>query len=82
VDATTIRHCAVDRPRRLLRGFTRVGLAPGETRVVTLSCAADVLRWYNPQTGAWELEAMPYKLFIGTSRRDVDLLVGAVTLPA
>lgn len=75
-----LRHSAVERPRRLLRGFTRISLTPGETRTVTLSCAADELRWYNPEAGAWELEAMPYELFIGTSSRDEDLLEGSVVL--
>ena len=65
---------AVDRPRKLLRGFKKVSLEPGETREVEITCPVESLRWYNPETGAWELEGMVYRAYIGTSSRARDLL--------
>lgn len=74
-------HSAVDRPHKLLRGFQRIHLEPGETRAVAITCPLDDLRWYNPERGAWELEAMEYEAYIGTSSRAEDLLRGSVMLP-
>jgi beta-glucosidase len=71
---------AVDRPKKLLRGFRKVRLKPGETKEVTITCPVARLRWYNPETGTWELEAMEYQVYIGTSSRAEDLLSGALSL--
>jgi beta-glucosidase len=67
---------AVDRPRRLLRGFKRVTLQPGERMRVEVSCPVDKLRWYNPATSSWDLEGMIYQAYIGFSSRDEDLIKG------
>jgi beta-glucosidase len=71
---------AVDRPKKLLRGFKRVTLQPGEIRRVAIACPVDQLRWYNPATSSWELEAMEYQAYIGCSSRDEDLLKGTFSL--
>ena len=70
----------VERPRKLLRGFQKVELNPGESVEVVIQCALDSLRWYNPNTRNWELEAMTYQAFIGTSSRAEDLLHGTFRL--
>jgi beta-glucosidase len=71
---------AVDRPKKLLRGFKKVGLVPGETKRIVIGCPIDKLRWYNPETGSWELERMVYQAHIGTSSRPEDLLSGTFSL--
>ena len=71
---------AVDRPRKLLRGFKKVTLAPGEAREVEIACPVDSLRWYNPETRAWELEQMVYQAYIGTSSQSSSLLEGIFSL--
>lgn len=71
---------AVDRPKKLLRGFKKVGLKPGETKEVVITCPVDRLRWYNPGTRSWELEKMVYQAYIGTSSRAEDLLSGTLSL--
>jgi beta-glucosidase len=68
---------AVDRPKKLLRGFQRVHLTPGETKTVVIVCPIDKLRWYNPATSSWELEKMEYQAYIGSSSRAADLLGGS-----
>jgi beta-glucosidase len=73
---------AVDRPKKLLRGFQRVSVPTGESRTVEITCPIDSLRWYNPERKAWELEDMEYQAYIGTSSRAEDLLAGTFTLPA
>lgn len=71
---------SVERPRKLLRGFQKVELNPGESVEVNIQCPLDSLRWYNPNTRKWELEAMEYQAFLGTSSRAEDLLQGAFRL--
>jgi beta-glucosidase len=57
---------AAKRPLRMLRAFDRVTLAPGETRVVRLSMALDTLRWRDPATHGWRLEAGAHRILIGS----------------
>jgi beta-glucosidase len=71
---------AVDRPKKLLHGFTKIGLAPRESQIVTIRCPLDRLRWYNPESREWELERMVYAVYIGTSSRKQDLLAGEIEI--
>ncbi len=66
---------SVEREHKLLKGFQRFTLNPGESKTVTLSCPFDKLRWYNPEAGAWELEHMEYQAYIGSSSDKKDLIM-------
>jgi beta-glucosidase len=74
------KHSSVDRPVKLLRGFARVELDPGQSRSVDLCCPLDKLEWYNPLTPGFEFEHMEYEVYIGTSSADKDLLAGSIKL--
>ena len=74
------KNSQVDRPVKLLRGFKRVSLKAGESKDVKISCPIERLRWYNPAICDWELEAMDYEFYIGTSSANKDLLEGTITL--
>ncbi len=69
-----------DRPVKLLRGFTRTSLQPGETKCVTITCPFSELEWYNPDTEQMELEHMEYRIAIGASAAEEDLLSGTIIL--
>jgi beta-glucosidase len=56
-----------ERPQKLLKGFERVTLKPGETRVVTFAVPLDQLLWRDPSTHQWREERGEYKVFIGGS---------------
>ena len=71
---------SVDRPVKLLRGFAKVSLGPGETKSVPLSVAARDLAWYDVEDKAWRIDEMTYGVFVGPSSRDADLLKGSVTV--
>jgi beta-glucosidase len=73
-------HSAVERPRKLLRGFQRARVAAGGSTAIEIRCPIASLRWYNPERKAWELEAMEYQAYIGSSSRPEDLLPGVFTL--
>lgn len=63
----------IDRPVKVLRGFERVTLEPGEKQTVQVTCPIEKLKWYNPQTKTWELEDILYDVYIGTSSGNQDL---------
>ncbi len=64
----------LDRPVKLLRGFEKVALAPGETKRVTIPLAAKDLAYYDVATGGWRVERMTYDVLVGPSSRQADLL--------
>ena len=66
---------SVARPVMALKGFTRVRLAPGETRMVTLKLDARELRLLD-ENGKWAVERGEYQLLVGPSSRDVRLRGG------
>jgi beta-glucosidase len=65
---------AVEREHKLLKGFQRISLDPGETANVTLICPFTQLSWYNPASDQWELEKMEYQAYIGSSSDEKDLI--------
>jgi beta-glucosidase len=65
---------SVERPVKLLRGFRKVALEPGETRRVAFEVPAAELARYDPEAGEWRVDAMHYQLFAGGSSRPADLL--------
>ncbi len=72
----------VERPVKLLRGFDKVLLGPGETKAVTLSVPVKDLAWFNPETSSWQIEPMTYEVFVGPSSRREDLLQGTFAVDA
>lgn len=71
----------VQRPVRELRGFIKIGLEPGEERVVAFELSKDDFTYFNPTAGEWTQEEGPHRVYIGASSRDIRL-VAEVTLPA
>jgi len=71
---------AVDRPKKLLRGFERVRLKPGETRTIRFSVTLDALRYYDPVTREWRLEPGTHVISAGGSSREEDLIRREVVL--
>lgn len=74
------RNSSIDRPIKLLRGFSRVSLNPGESKKVIIECSKDELCWYNTKTSQMELEHMEYEVYIGNSSNAEDLLFGMIEL--
>ncbi len=73
-------HSKVDRPAKVLRGFERITLQPGEWKEVEILCPLQKLKWFNPETNEWEMEHMDYEIYIGNSSAPGDLLEGCVSL--
>ena len=52
------------RPVRMLKGFQKITLAPGEKQTVTFAITTDMLEYYIPGKGL-SLEAGSFRIFIG-----------------
>ena len=70
----------VERPKKLLRAFAKVALAPGQTKTVPLRVAARDLAWYDAPQKTWRVEPMTYGVRVGPSSRDAGLLTASVTV--
>ena len=70
----------VERPQKLLRGFTRAALKPKETKTVSLEVMKKDLAWYNPETRAWEVENIDYTIYLGSSSKNTDLLTTQISI--
>ena len=62
---------SVKRPAKELRGFQRIGLQPGEKKLVTFTLPAEKLAFWDEQTHGFVVEPGVYDVMIGASSADV-----------
>jgi beta-glucosidase len=67
------------RPERELKGFTKVRLAPGETKHVTLNLDARCFSYWDVNTHSWIIDPGKFTLRIGDSSENT-LLAADITL--
>ena len=58
---------ALPRPKKELKAFSKVTLAPGETRTVSFPIAVDALRYYDDAKGTWVAEPGVFEALVGTA---------------
>lgn len=75
-----LEQSTADRPVKLLKGFKKIFLKPGEKQQVTIAVKYTDLAWYNPKTKKWEIEEMEYTAYAGGSSRPEDLLTAKFRL--
>jgi beta-glucosidase len=61
------------RPDKELKGFEKIALEPGETKVVTFELNPRSLSFYNPYQKAWVAEIGEFEVLVGASSRDIRL---------
>ena len=66
-------HSKVDRPIQELKGFRRVVLAPGETRVVDFTLDRSAMAYYSTAKRDWVAEPGQFNVLVGSSSRDIRL---------
>ena len=71
---------AVERPLKLMRGFERISLAPGETIQAFFFVPDSDLAYWSDSSRDWEIERGPHTVFVGGSSLDKDLLSATVTV--
>ena len=62
---------ALQRPIKVLRGFSRVSLQPGQMRVVRVRISLDTLRWRDPARHSWRFEHGCYRIMAGGSSQQL-----------
>jgi beta-glucosidase len=68
------RDSKVERPLKELKGFSKVHLAPGETKYAEFALAARDLACYDEQHSIWIVEPITYTVYVGPSSRNDKLL--------
>lgn len=66
-------HASVPRPKRELKAFTRVHLAPNENKEVTVRLGLGAFSFWHPQQKTWVTEPGIFKIDIAASSRDIRL---------
>lgn len=61
------------RPKKELKGFTKVELEPGESKQVHIAFDDKTFRYFDIGTNKWEIEKGSYSIMIGTSVEDIVL---------
>jgi beta-glucosidase len=64
---------SLPRPFRELKGFEKLALAVGESRVVTVVLDARSFAFFDPAVGQWKLEAGRFSIGVGFSTADIRL---------
>lgn len=65
--------CSVERPFKELKGFTKVGLKPDESKQVTIKLPRRALQYYDTESKRWKDEPGMFTVLIGASSRDIKL---------
>ena len=64
---------AIIRPRKELKGFTKVFLEIGEKKTVEIPFDDKTFRYFNVKTNHWETEGGEYIISVGANVRDIRL---------
>ena len=64
---------AADRPKKLLKSFARVHIAPGETKTIRREIPLKDLTWRDPATHTWKLETGPHTFSVAALQSTINL---------
>lgn len=67
------RHSSVPRPKKELKGFTKVSLAPGETRQVTVKLDRRAFAYYDVKKHDWKVEPGDFDVYVARSAAQIEL---------
>lgn len=65
------KESSLPRPLKELKGFSKVSLEPGETKVVSFSISKDVLSFFDDTRHEWIAEPGKFEVFIAASATDI-----------
>lgn len=75
-----MKNSAIDRQKKLLKGFEKVFIPAGEKRRVEISVPANDLRYYSVDEKRWIFEPGRYQFYAGSSSAEEHLLVEEISL--
>ncbi len=70
-----IKQSAIDRQKKLLKGFKKVYLEPGQSTTVSIPVDLDELRYFSNEQRKWVFEPGIYLFYVGSSSDEADLQV-------
>ena len=70
----------VDRPKKELKGFTKVYLEPGESRTVSIPLDSRSLAHYVDETASWDVDAGAFNIRVGADSAHLPLQHTLTTL--
>lgn len=65
------KESSLPRPLKELKGFSKVSLAPGETKVISFSISKDALSFFDDTRHEWITEPGKFEVFIAASATDI-----------
>ena len=69
------KESSLPRPKKELKGFEKVNLAPGASADVKFTITADALKFYDPETAGWKAEKGDFEALIGSASDDIRTAV-------
>lgn len=70
----------VDRPKKELKGFTKVYLQPGESKTVSLPIDSRSLAYFVQNSDSWDVDAGKFKVWVGPDSEHLTLQRTLLTL--
>jgi beta-glucosidase len=64
---------SLPRPPKELKGFAKLALKPGESKILTFTLDERSLAFYDPSKHAWVAEPGKFEVQVGSSSRDIRL---------
>lgn len=62
---------SVLRPKKELKGFDKIALAPGEQKTVSIKVMVKDLGFYDEKSSGWKVEPGEFVMYLGTSATDI-----------
>jgi beta-glucosidase len=75
-----IKRSAVDRQKKLLKGFAKIYLEPGQSTTVSVPVDLDELRYFSNEQRKWIFEPGTYSFYVGSSSDEADLQIKEIEL--
>jgi beta-glucosidase len=73
---------SVARPEKELKAFTKVELAPKQTKTVTLTLDREAFWFFDVNRNTWTTEPGDFEILVGSSSRDIRLKESFTLVPA
>ena len=67
------KEASVEREVKSLKGFKRVSLKAGESKIISMTIDKSALSFYDVNSGSWVVEPGEFEVLIGASSRDIRL---------
>lgn len=65
------KRCTVDRPIKELKGFAKVNLKAGESKIVTIQLNKDAFQYFHPVKNEWTYDKGEFEVLVGASSKDI-----------